>query len=80
MHLQAKSKTEAARMKVAQEVYKELQYARQEELQKKKAEKKKMVEEAEAKLSAEAIRKREAKDRAKQMKKVMPKMKMTRAH
>ncbi|KAL5700564.1 hypothetical protein ACHQM5_025991 [Ranunculus cassubicifolius] len=77
---QAKSKTEAARNKVAQEVYKELAYARQEALQKKKAEKRKLVEEAEAKLSAEVIRKREEKNRAKQMKKVMPKVKMTRAH
>ncbi|KAF9622462.1 hypothetical protein IFM89_031668 [Coptis chinensis] len=77
---QARSKTDVARAKVAQEVYKELQNARQEALQKKKAEKKKMVEEAEAKLSAEAIRKKEAKDRAKQMKKVMPKVKMTRGH
>ncbi|PIA25405.1 hypothetical protein AQUCO_11500003v1 [Aquilegia coerulea] len=77
---QARPKTEAARTKVAQEVYKELHNARQEALQKKKAEKRKMAEEAEAKLSAEVLRKREAKDRAKQMKKVMPKVKMTRAH
>lgn len=39
-----------------------------------------MLEEAEAKLSADAIRKREAKERARQMKKGMPKIKMTRAH
>ncbi|KAG4163481.1 hypothetical protein Goshw_028395 [Gossypium schwendimanii] len=77
---QARSKTEAARVKAAQEAYKELQNARQEALQRKKAEKKKMLEEAEAKLSAEAARKREAKDRARQMKKAMPRMKMTRAH
>lgn len=76
---QARSKTEAARVKAAQEVYRELQNARLEALQKKKAERKKMLEEAEAKLSAEAIRKKEAKDRARQMKKAMPKMKMTRA-
>lgn len=37
-----------------------------------------MVEEAEAKLSAEAIRKKEAKERARQMKKAMPRMKMSR--
>lgn len=36
------------------------------------------MEEAEAKLSAESIRKKEAKERARQMKKAMPKMKMTR--
>ncbi|XVF00584.1 hypothetical protein REPUB_Repub04eG0013000 [Reevesia pubescens] len=77
---QARSKTEAARVKAFQEAYKELQNARQEALQKKKAERKKMLEEAEAKLSAEAVRKKEAKDRARQMKKAMPKMKMTRAN
>lgn len=78
--MQARSKTEAARSKAAQETYKELQNARQEALQKKKAERKKMLEEAEAKLNAEAIRKKEAKERARQMKKGMPKIKMTRAH
>ncbi|KAG6430320.1 hypothetical protein SASPL_108384 [Salvia splendens] len=76
----ARSKTEAARAKVAQELYKELQYARQDALQKKKAEQRKKLEEAEAKLSAEALRKKEAKDRSRQMKKAMPKMKMTKAH
>lgn len=65
---------------MAQEMYKELQNARQETLQKKKADQRKKLEEAEAKLSAEALRKKEAKDRARQMKKAMPKMKMTRAH
>lgn len=77
---QARSKTEATRSKAAQEAYKELLNVRQEALQKKKAERKKMVEEVEAKLGAEALRKKEAKDRARQMKKAMPKMKMTRAH
>lgn len=77
---QARSKTEAARAKAAQEAYKELQGARQEALQKKKAERKKMLEEAEAKLGAEAIRKKEEKERARQMKKAMPKVKMTRGH
>lgn len=76
---QARSKTEAIRSKAAQEAYKELQNARQEALQRKKAERKKMMEEAEAKLSAESIRKKEAKERARQMKKAMPKIKMTRA-
>ncbi|VFQ89650.1 unnamed protein product [Cuscuta campestris] len=76
----ARSKAEVARLKVAQEFYKELQNARQEALQRKKAEQRKKLEEAEAKLSAEAIRKKEAKDRARQLKKGMPKMKMTRAH
>ncbi|KAL6964439.1 hypothetical protein U1Q18_035493 [Sarracenia purpurea var. burkii] len=77
---QARSKTDAARQKAAQEVYKEFQNARQEALQKKKAERRKLMEEAEAKLSAEVIHKKEAKDRARQMKKAAPKVKMTRAH
>ncbi|KAF5744002.1 hypothetical protein HS088_TW08G00590 [Tripterygium wilfordii] len=76
----ARSKTEVARSKAAQEAYKELQNVRQEALQRKKADRKKMMEEAEAKLSAEAVRKKEAKERARQMKKGMPKIKMTRAH
>ncbi|KAK6915928.1 PAT complex subunit CCDC47 [Dillenia turbinata] len=77
---QARVKTEAARAKAAQEAYKELQNTRQEALQRKKAERKKLLEEAEAKLSAESIHKREAKERARQMKKAMPRVKMTRAH
>ncbi|KAF1001620.1 uncharacterized protein At5g49945-like [Apium graveolens] len=77
---QARSKTEVARNKLAQEVYRELQYARQEELQRKKADRRKIMEEAEAKLNAEALRKKEAKERARQLKKSMPKVKMTRAH
>ncbi|KAK2446935.1 hypothetical protein QL285_006348 [Trifolium repens] len=75
---QARSKTEAARQKVAQEVQKELRNIQQEAMQRKKAERKKLMEEAEAKLGAEAIRKKEAKERARQMKKAMPKMKMSR--
>ncbi|GJX93155.1 DUF1682 domain-containing protein [Tanacetum coccineum] len=75
---QARSKPEAARAKLAQEVHKELQYARQEAIQRKKLEKKKMMEEAELKLNAEALRKREAKERARQLKKSMPKIKMSR--
>ncbi|XP_071725598.1 uncharacterized protein At5g49945-like [Rutidosis leptorrhynchoides] len=75
---QARSKTEAARSKVAQEVYKELQNARQEALQRKKAERRKMMEEAESKLNAEVLRKKEVKERARQVKKAMPKIKMSR--
>ncbi|MFS7946397.1 hypothetical protein Hanom_Chr06g00535841 [Helianthus anomalus] len=75
---QARSKTEAARSKVAQEAYKEQQNERQEMLQRKKAEKKKMMEEAASKLNAEALRKKEAKERARQLKKAMPKIKMSR--
>uniref|UniRef100_A0A251RY58 DUF1682 family protein n=1 Tax=Helianthus annuus TaxID=4232 RepID=A0A251RY58_HELAN len=67
-----------SRAKLAQEVYKELQYARQEAIQRKKAEKKKMMEEAESKLNAEALRKKETKERARQLKKAMPKIKMSR--
>ncbi|EOA19021.1 hypothetical protein CARUB_v10007673mg [Capsella rubella] len=77
---QAKNKTDGARQKAAQEAYKELQNVRQEALLRKKAEKKKILEEAEAKLSAEALRKKEAKERARQMKKSMPKVKMSRGH
>lgn len=75
---QARSKTEAARQKAALEAQKELRNAQQEAMQRRKAERKKMMEEAEAKLSAEAIRKKEAKERARQMKKSMPRMKMAR--
>ncbi|XP_038988707.1 uncharacterized protein At5g49945-like [Phoenix dactylifera] len=75
----AHSKTEAARAKAAQETFKELQNVRQEALQKRKAEKKKLMADTEAKLSAEALRKREEKDRARQMKKSMPRIKMLRS-
>ncbi|CAL9131191.1 unnamed protein product [Musa textilis] len=74
----ARSKTEAARAKAAQEAYKELQNARQEAMQKKKAEKKKLMEEVEAKLGAEALRKKEDKERARQLKKAGPRLKMLR--
>ncbi|KAI9107342.1 hypothetical protein K1719_021730 [Acacia pycnantha] len=74
---QARSKTEPARLKVAKELQKEIHNERQEAVQRRKAEKKKMME-AEAKLSAEAIQKKEAKERARQMKKALPRMKMTR--
>ncbi|CAN6808611.1 hypothetical protein Bca4012_002961 [Brassica carinata] len=77
---QARNKTETGRQKAAEEAYKELQNARQEALQKKKAERKKLIEEAEAKLSAEVIRKKEVKERARQVKKAMPKIKMSRGH
>lgn len=79
-YVQARYKSEAATTKAAQEAYKELQSARQEALQKRKAERRKMMEEAEAKLSAEALRKKEVKERTRQLKKAMPRMKMTRGH
>lgn len=78
--MKARNKTETCRQKAAEEAYKELQNARQEALQKKKAERKKLMEEAEAKLSAEVIRKKEVKERARQVKKAMPKIKMSRGH
>ncbi|KAJ4966097.1 hypothetical protein NE237_017946 [Protea cynaroides] len=74
---QVRSKTESARSKAAQEAYKELLNARQEALHKRRAEKRKMIEEAEAKLSAEALHKKEAKERAR---KAMPKVKVSRGH
>jgi ferric-dicitrate binding protein FerR (iron transport regulator) len=77
--LQARSKTDGARTKAAQEAFRELQSARQEALQRKKAEKKKLIEEADAKLSAESLRKKEEKERARQMKKSGPKVKMLRS-
>lgn len=51
---------------------------RQEALQKKKAEKKKLLEEVETKLSAEALHKKEEKERARLLKKSGPKVKMLR--
>jgi septal ring factor EnvC (AmiA/AmiB activator) len=76
---QARSKTDGARTKAAQEAFRELQSARQEALQRKKAEKKKLLEEVDAKLSAEALRRKEEKERARQMKKSGPKVKMLRS-
>ncbi|VAH19526.1 unnamed protein product [Triticum turgidum subsp. durum] len=75
----ARSKTDAARTKAAQEAFRELQGVRQETLLRKKAEKKKLMEEAEAKLSAEVLRKKEEKERNRQMKKGAPKVKMLRS-
>ncbi|KAJ3677878.1 hypothetical protein LUZ60_001681 [Juncus effusus] len=75
----ARTKTEAARAKIAQEEYKELMSVRQEVLQRKKLERRKQMEEAENhKLSAEALRKKEEKERSRQLKKSMPRVKMLR--
>jgi hypothetical protein len=63
---------------VAQEEFKEMQSARQEAVQRRKSERMKQSEEAEAKLSAEALRKKEEKERARQLKKSMPRVKMMR--
>ncbi|KAG6474317.1 uncharacterized protein At5g49945-like [Zingiber officinale] len=73
----ARSKTEAARIKAAQEAHKELQNIRQEALQKKKAEKKKLMEEVESRLNSVAIRKKEEREQARQLKSG-PKVKMLR--
>lgn len=79
--LQAKTKADSARAKVAHEAFKETQSARQEALLKRKEERRKALEDVElSKLSPEGLRKREEKERARQMKKSMPKVKMTRAH
>lgn len=74
--LQSRSKTEVVRAKVAQEVHRELLNLRQEAMQRKKTERKEM----ETKLSGEALRKKEEKERARQLKKSMPKVKMLRSH
>ncbi|MCO5606616.1 hypothetical protein L7F22_060804 [Adiantum nelumboides] len=76
---QLHTKADAARAKVAQEVFKEAQTARQEALQKKKHERRKALESIDTKLSVEAVRKREEKERLRQMKKAMPRMKISRA-
>eukprot|EP01018_Ginkgo_biloba_P017964 Gb_01275 [translate_table: standard] len=68
-----RTKVETARVKVAHEVYKELHNARQEAIQRKKEERRKMLEEIEAKLSVKAIQKKEEKDCLRQLKKSMPK-------
>ncbi|KAJ0976904.1 hypothetical protein J5N97_012378 [Dioscorea zingiberensis] len=77
---QARSKTDAARSKAAQEAYKELQNARREALQKRKEEKRRFIDEAEAKFTVEAISKREEKERVRQSKKSKPRIKMMRSH
>ncbi|KAG9128681.1 hypothetical protein Leryth_018330 [Lithospermum erythrorhizon] len=69
-----RSKTGAVRQKIAQEIQKHFLNARQEDLKKRKIEARKMLEEAEAKLSSEALRKKDAKELARQRKKAMPKI------
>lgn len=76
---QLRAKADAARAKVAHEVFKEAQGARQEALQRKKQERRKAIEIADSKLSVEALRKREEKERLRQMKKAMPRMKVSKA-
>lgn len=76
---QLRAKADAARAKVAHEAFKEAQGARQEALQRKKQERRKAIEIADSKLSVEALRKREEKERLRQMKKAMPRMKVSKA-
>ncbi|KAI5077911.1 hypothetical protein GOP47_0007735 [Adiantum capillus-veneris] len=76
---QLRAKADAARAKVAQEAFKEAQTARQEASQKRKQERRKAFESVDSKLSVEAIRKREEKERLRQMKKSMPRIKISRA-
>ncbi|CAM6113993.1 unnamed protein product [Calypogeia fissa] len=78
---QTKSKADTARAKIAHETFKENQSARQEAILRKREERRKALEDAElSKLSPEGLRKREEKERSRQLKKNMPKVKMTRAH
>lgn len=80
MNDQAFRKAEESRLQIAKEILKETQSARLEALQRKKEEKRRAMEEVELKLSPEALRKREEKERARQLKKSMPKMRMARSH
>lgn len=60
-------------MKAAQDASKELQNARREALQKQKEEKRKLMDEADAKLTADAINRRLEKERSRQKKSKPPK-------
>ncbi|KAL2634188.1 hypothetical protein R1flu_005667 [Riccia fluitans] len=78
---QARSKADATREKVARQAFKESEKERQEAVLRRKEERRKALEEADAaRFSPEVLRKREEKERARQLKKSMPKIKMTRAH
>eukprot|EP00249_Psilotum_nudum_P010277 c22444_g1_i1 orf=104-1621(+) len=76
---QSRARAEAARAKVAQEAFKEAQSARQEALQKKRDERRKALDDSELKLTPDALHKKEEKERLRQLKKSMPRIKMTRA-
>ncbi|KAH7438521.1 hypothetical protein KP509_04G018600 [Ceratopteris richardii] len=76
---QLRAKADAARAKVAHEAFKEAQTARQEALQKMKEEKRRALENSGSKLTMEALRKREEKQRLRLMKKAMPRIKVSRA-
>ncbi|KAJ0967886.1 hypothetical protein J5N97_024803 [Dioscorea zingiberensis] len=77
---QAPSKTNVVRSKAAQEAYTKLQNERREALQKPKEEKRRFIDEAVAKFTVEAIRKREEKELVRQSKKSKPRIKMMGSH
>ncbi|GBG69894.1 hypothetical protein CBR_g4722 [Chara braunii] len=77
---QARAKAEAARLKVAQEAHKEAHNARQEALQRKRADRLAAMKEAESALSREALRRKEEKNRARELKRGMPRIRISRAH
>ncbi|KAJ7543339.1 hypothetical protein O6H91_09G033800 [Diphasiastrum complanatum] len=79
LNAQARAKADAIRAKVAQEEFKESQNSRQQVLSKKKEDKKK-VSDSDSRLTSEALRKKEEKDRLRLLKKSLPKVKMSRAH
>lgn len=79
LSVQLRAKAESARAKVAQEAFKDAQGARQEALLKKKEERRKALESSDSRLSVETLRKREEKERLRQMKKAMPRIKVSRA-
>lgn len=79
LNSQLRAKADAARAKIAHEAFKEAQSARQEALQRKKQERRKAMEVVDSKLSAEALHKREEKERLRQVRKAMPRMKISKA-
>ncbi|CAI6003429.1 unnamed protein product [Closterium sp. NIES-64] len=74
---QAKSKAEAARAKAAEAALKETKEKRQEELQRRKEERRKAEE---AKLSPEELARRREKERMKELKQSAPRAKISRMH
>ncbi|CAI5458703.1 unnamed protein product [Closterium sp. Yama58-4] len=74
---QAKSKAEAARAKAAEAALKESKEKRQEELQRRKEERRKAEE---AKLSPEELARRREKERIKELKQSAPRAKISRMH
>ncbi|KAH7681005.1 Formin homology 2 domain (FH2 domain)-containing protein [Dioscorea alata] len=77
---QVRSRTNAARLKAAQDTSKELQNARQEALQKQNEERRKFMEEADAKFSTDAINRRQEKKHTCSKKSKPPKKLRKRHH